>query len=615
VAVFVWFSNPGHMTDGADARLHPWYILTHLGTDKLLAIVGLIIGVVGLTTLFRWLDLKQGGAVIARELGGQLVQPNTGDPKQKRLLNVVEEMALASGIPAPQVYLLAQEGGINAFAAGLGLEDAVIGVTQGCIDSLNRDQLQGVIAHEFSHILNGDMRMNQKLVAILAGLLLISQTGRWILEFARSGRSGSGRDRGNSVAAFALLGLCLLLIGWLGHLFGALIRAAVSRQREFLADASAVQFTRNPQGIGAALQIIGGHTMHARIQHHRATELGHFFFGRACEANFNLFQGSWLATHPPLDERIRRILPSWRGGYLQSRPELSNTDDAADDRVSGFQGAALNADGSINFTPPDRGAAAPTPFTTAQQEESGTRTAQHRLQALAHEPADAGALILALLLDPEPALRAHQEQMLSRLPAPLKASTLNSRCLLDQVREEDYLPLLECSMPALKSLSRPQYQLIRKQMSELIHADGRVSTFEWALFQIVCNYGDVHFGLSRPPKPEYRTLASVQPFFACVVSRLIHLGPRDDDAKRKAWQEACAAAGVQETGLLPADQCQAGAFTRAATSLARAYPLLKPRLLKGLIQAARSDGILSQDERLLITALSVIMDCPLVGLA
>ncbi len=630
IAVFVWFSSPStyaHTLNG-NVPSQLWFILTHLGSAKLLTIAGLIIGIVGLASLFRWLDLKQGGAVIARELGGQLVQPNTRDLKQRRLLNVVEEMALASGIPAPQVFLLEQETGINAFAAGLSLEDAVIGVTRGCLENLNREQLQGVIAHEFSHILNGDMRMNQQLVAILSGLVIISQTGRWMLELTRNSRVRSGRDRGNAAGAFLLLGICLLILGWLGQFFGALIRAAVSRQREFLADASAVQFTRNPEGIGGALQVIGGYSAHAHVQHHRASELGHFFFCDAVAFRAWLFSPQWLATHPPLDARIQRVMPAWNGAYLKPSPStLSAADDASE--LSGLAlftpaGVQINQDGSIDYRPPAQSKVSRTiePLTTgAIQFEHRNKASVHpnpasleQLTLLIREPVEAKALVLAFLLAPDQPARRVQQTTLQGLPQVLQQRIVQIRALLEQVNEAQYLSLLELAMPALKALSAQQYETLRHQMSALIHADGRISTFEWALFQIVRTYADVHFGLSKPPKPKFRTWDSIAPFYVCVLSRLIHLGHDNDNAKAVAWELACGVAGIHDTPLLPSEQCQTRQFSLAAAALARAFPLLKPRMLKGLIKAAQSDGIVLQEERLLITTLSIMMDCPLVGL-
>ncbi|MBA3850586.1 MAG: peptidase M48, partial [Opitutus sp.] len=221
------------------------------------------LAIVGLASLFKWSQMRAGGSAVAEMVGGRRVDPRTTDLRERRLLNVVEEMAIASGTPVPAVYVLENEPGINAFAAGLTTADAVVAVTRGTLDKLNRDELQGVIGHEFSHILNGDMRLNVKLTAIVFGILVIGLIGRGILRSLGRGRirTGGGKNKGGGLAVIAAVGLALLLIGYIGYFFGRLIQAAVSRQREFLADASAVQFTRNPGGISGALKKIGGYAL------------------------------------------------------------------------------------------------------------------------------------------------------------------------------------------------------------------------------------------------------------------------------------------------------------------------------------------------------------------
>lgn len=233
------------------------------------------LAVVAIGSISKTAELAQGGSAVAEMLGGRLVNSNTIDPDERKLLNVVEEMALASGIPVPQVYVLDQEPGINAFAAGHSTSDAVVTVTRGCMKLLTRDELQGVIGHEFSHILNGDMRLNIRLMGTIFGILCLAVIGRVLLQM----RSGSSRDRN----PLPLLGLVLLAFGWIGVIFGRLIQAAVSRQREFLADASSVQFTRNPAGITGALKKIGGLSYGSKLQAAHADEASHMFFGTGAD--------------------------------------------------------------------------------------------------------------------------------------------------------------------------------------------------------------------------------------------------------------------------------------------------------------------------------------------
>ena len=264
-------------------------------------------------SLYKVLILSRGGAAVAEALGGRILAPDSEDPEARRVLNVVEEMAIASGTPVPSVYLLAHEAGINAFAAGLTPVDAAIGLTQGAVTHLSRDQLQGVIAHEFSHIVNGDMRLNLRLAGLLHGILLIGLIGRVLVQAGGRGGGGKSRDR----AAFAALGMGLMVTGFTGTLFANLIKASVSRQREFLADAAAVQFTRNPQGIAGALKRIGATSVHGILSHPRAPEMSHAYFATGVRT----FLGRLSATHPPLESRIRRLDPRWNGRFeAEPRP-------------------------------------------------------------------------------------------------------------------------------------------------------------------------------------------------------------------------------------------------------------------------------------------------------
>ena len=273
-------------------------------------------------TLYKTWRLSGGGHNVARLLGGRPVDPNTSDAQERRVLNIVEEMAIASGLPVPTVYLLDNEEGINAFAAGFTPQDAVIGVTRGTIELLSRDELQGVIAHEFSHIFNGDMRLNLRLMGVLHGILVIALVGYFILRLSVRGAS-SRRKGGGAAAIIPMVGLALLVIGYVGVFFGRVIKSAVSRQREFLADASAVQFTRNPGGIGGALKKIGGLTEGSVVMSPNAEQVSHFFFsdgkfGKVRRAFSGVTPFNFLATHPSLRDRIRRIEPSWNGRYPET---------------------------------------------------------------------------------------------------------------------------------------------------------------------------------------------------------------------------------------------------------------------------------------------------------
>ncbi|MDX1705418.1 M48 family metallopeptidase [Pseudidiomarina sp.] len=269
----------------------------------------------------KWLQLRPGGHVVAESLGGVRLSPDTQDPVERRVQNVVEEMAIAANMPVPDVYILPNESAINAFAAGYQTRDAVIGLTKGSIETFSREELQAVVAHEFSHILNGDMRLNIRLISALAGILVVAHLGRMLLYSAHFSRGS--RNRNN---ALPLLGIALIVIGSIGILFGNLIKSAVSRQREYLADAAAVQFTRHPDSLAGALKQIGARNNDdnsgSKVAHKNADQTAHLFFGEALSHWFGM-----MATHPPLEKRIKRIQPGWNGKFPEPRQAFSKTEE------------------------------------------------------------------------------------------------------------------------------------------------------------------------------------------------------------------------------------------------------------------------------------------------
>lgn len=632
VAIFVWYVDPSVVMQGQAGFNEVgllskfWIVISGLGWAKFLWISGLVCGVIGIATVSKWMSLRSGGAAVAESLGGTRILSNTDHADEKQLLNVVEEMALASGVPVPPVYLLKQESGINAFAAGLTLKDAVIGVSAGSIQMLNREQLQGVIAHEFSHILNGDMRLNMRILAVLHGILMIGEAGRLFVDMGsyrsrRRYRSSSSLNKSASITM--LFGLALVILGWIGQIFGALIKSAVSRQREFLADASAVQFTRNPEGIGGALRLIGGHTHHSFVNHHNAHELGHLFFSQA-------FTASWFATHPPLDDRIRAVLPHWKGDYLKPDPNravrepidpMQHVKSSLSKAVpaAAFSAGASGVEASVDKQIPN---ASTDDFSLHNDFQIKTEWyLAPELIRLAREPLDAVALCLALLLDQNREVRAKQLQVLTEHSRHWHASVERVAKHIEALEIDAILPLIDLMMPALKSLSVQQYQGLRQLMPVLIRADGRVDLLEWVLFELVRQHGDRHFGLEKPKALKYKTPKSAQSLYRIVLSRIVYCGSvhgeeqsAAEEERAKAFAQASNAAGMYTARLLPLEQCSGTRFTRAIYELSRAYPLLKPRLLKGLVKAAKSDGHLNSHERALIATIALIWDCPVSGL-
>ncbi|HEU5118988.1 MAG TPA: M48 family metallopeptidase, partial [Isosphaeraceae bacterium] len=364
------------------------------------------LALVGGGSAYRIASLSGGGHSVAEILGGRPLDSDTRDPDERKVLNVVEEMAIASGTPVPPVYLLEHEEGINAFAAGYTPSDAVIGVTRGCVEKLSRDELQGVIAHEFSHILNGDMKLNIRLMGVLYGILLVSITGWWLFRSSlySSGRSRSSDDDKKGGNPLPLIGLALFVIGYLGVIFGRLIKAAVSRQREYLADASAVQFTRNPDGIAGALKKIGANAEGARVQDPEAEEASHMFFGDA----LGLLAHSPLASHPPLVDRIQRIDPSFDGDFSHVDMSVPASQRFVQERKAP---AATRKQRHIPFNPVE----AITRVGTLGPQNLAYASAllgsiPDPVTSLAREPFGAIALVYALLLDEETSIRDTQLQ-------------------------------------------------------------------------------------------------------------------------------------------------------------------------------------------------------------
>ncbi|MDO9322225.1 MAG: M48 family metallopeptidase [Pseudomonas sp.] len=415
---------PGYAADGS--LVTDWSLIG--------AVTIAVISVVLLGSLYKTMQLSKGGKAVAERLGGRLINLAPQSPEERRVLNVVEEMAIASGTPVPPVYLL-DDPSINAFAAGLTPQDAVIGITRGAIFLLSRDELQGVIAHEFSHIFHGDMRLNTRLVAVLHGILLLGLIGGQLLDSSNRSIRLTSRinDRNNTGVLILAIGCALWLLGYAGTFFGNLIKAAVSRQREFLADAAAVQFTRNDQSIAGALKKIGGYAGGSQLQASHAAEFSHMYFG----PGIHMALGSLLATHPPLDERIRRVEPRWDGSFplvvLPAEAYANNVDAEAqvsanwDAAISGLSAAPSYSPQAVEHAIEHIGEPQAAHLSAARN--SLQRLAEP-LKAAAHRSLDAQALVYGLLLSNE---EPHQSKQLELLRARLNPDIAQ---VLQQLRGE-----------------------------------------------------------------------------------------------------------------------------------------------------------------------------------
>ena len=606
-------------------------------------------------SLYKIMVLSRGGAAVAEALGGRLLAPDSEDPETRRVLNVVEEMALASGTPVPSVYLLEGEGGINAFAAGLTPGDAVIGLTRGAVAGLSRDQLQGVVAHEFSHILNGDMRLNLRLAGLLHGILLIGLIGRVLVQAGGRGGGGKSRDR----AAFAALGLGLMVTGFAGTVFANLIKASVSRQREFLADAAAVQFTRNPQGIAGALKRIGATSVHGLLSHPRAPEMSHAYFATGVRT----FLGRLSATHPPLETRILRLDPRWDGRFeaavltpgepgtgadraatspVAATAQPSTTEEGQHDHASvtvagGPRGTAAVAADSLDLetgeqpaTPDAGGLGAAAPEVTpervqeaidqiGQPDETHLRHAQSLIRELpatlrwaAREPYGAQALVFALLLDGDEGIRQRQLAHLeTHLESGLGAETLRLWPSVLATAREFRLPLVDLSLPALRQLSASQTETFRAALTTLIAADGRVRLFEWCLSRILIAGLDGGRGPGRPRagakgQVDCQHLAADCALILTLVARL----QEDEALSDQAFRLGIAHLGLTESAIMDTATLD---HQRLDTSL-RQLRQLKPQAKRDLLQACAAvillDAKVSPAELEVLRAIGAVLDCP-----
>ncbi|MBX3646347.1 MAG: M48 family metallopeptidase [Rhodocyclaceae bacterium] len=606
VMVVFGFVNTQQLRDGeALVRQMDWQTFATVG-------VGVIVVVLA-GSFYKIMALSGGGRVVAESLGGQLLPPNTEDLNQRKLLNVVEEMAIASGTPVPPVYLLADEPGINAFAAGFSPSDAVIGVTQGAIDQLNRDQLQGVIAHEFSHIFNGDMRLNIRLMGALNGILVLGMLGYYLLYST----SFSGRRRGNSKDGGAILALALglIVIGFAGTFFGGLIKAAVSRQREYLADASAVQFTRSPDGIAGALKRIGGLTSGSIVQNPQAPEVSHAFFAQGVSGFTQLL----AATHPPLADRILRIDPQWNGKFDSSaqvdsdRADAPSSDSASLTGKNTFRKVATIAAATVIA---DAMSVIDRIGKPGQNDVKHARSLLEELPAIireeAREPHGARAIIYSLVLDNGQEVRDRQLRHLQdHADLTVFALTLDLLPLMDGLDIKYRLPLIDIAIPALKQLSLDQYESFKRNLTALIEMDSRIDLLEWSLQKILFKNLDGQFVKLTPVKLRYSHPGQLQKETELVLSMMAHTGSQ---AQRSAEEAFDAAAEVlQSTGLalLPADQITIVELDQSLEKLEELKPFAKEILLKACVACVRCDQRTTVLEMELLRAFAGVLDCPI----
>ena len=593
VDVAAWFGGAARSAGG----LLFWSLLT--------------LGVITLGSLYRVASLRSGGDRVALDLGGTPVPDNPVDLDLKRLRNVVEEIAIASGVPVPRLFVLEKEAGINAFAAGYSPSDAAVAVTRGALDRLNRDELQGVIAHEFSHVLNGDMRLNIRLIGVLFGILMISLIGRKILEHGRFG----GRNKGGG--AIMMAAVAALVIGSLGLFFGRLIKAGVSRSREVLADASAVQFTRQTQGLAGALKKIAGLQTGSQLaERGDAEEISHMLFGDGIGLR-GLF-----ATHPPLLARIQALEPGFSDDALArlqaqwlARPPMGLEEDVALG-LDGHAGSRLpGASQQVKVSPPQVSAQVATPAADDYRRADGIVEAiPEALRDLAAGRETVMPLLLAMLLDPaDEALAERQRGVI----ATSHGQALAEQALgIHQQLTADLhpmlrLPLASLAFPVLRLRPRPELQAFMATVDALVHADGAVSLFEYCLGKLLHVHVRESLDPARHARFGRRKPAGVREEFALLLAVVAHAGHADEPSARRAYL-----AGMQR--ILPRDHLAYAPPSGGVQVLDRVWepldaldPLAKEVLVEALVDAISHDGRIAIAEAELLRTVCAVLHCPL----
>jgi Zn-dependent protease with chaperone function len=579
----------------------------------LLLVTVVVFITIGIGTLVRVNQLRKGGSAVAELLGGRRVDPSTTDTDELRLMNIVEEMSIASGMPVPDVYVLDNEENINAFAAGFHTMDAAIGVTRGALEQLNRDEMQGVIAHEFSHIFNGDMKFNIRLIGILNGILLIHVMGMVIMRsMMYSGRSRrSSKDGGgNAALVIILVGLSLVIIGYIGMLFGRMIQSAISRQREYLADAAAVQYTRNPDGLAGALAKIGSKKKGAEIRDGHAMEMSHLFFASSYHSLFDRL----YSTHPPIEKRIKAINPSM--DLADERRKQKIREKFEKDHVAGAEKTAAPKPGGglaghAALTPEViLGAIGTLGQSHIRKAETIMDEISPELRKAAHEALSAEALIYAMIL---------VSGMEKELPAwfekeagdGLPRETQKMMLLLEQGEREWFLPLADMAHGSLRGMSRKQYLEFRDVIRRLAMESNEQNLFAFAIEKIVDRKLKNVFASDKTPPIRHHNLKTLGNEMSVLISALAHLSGDEAHAAWDAGMEPIKKVAPETMKLLATAECGLSDLDTSLDELAATANPVKKFILSSVIHTVLADKEITIAEKELIRAISEALDCPI----
>ena len=545
---------------------------------------------------WRALDLRDGGGSVAVSVGGTRVERDTRDPRLRRLHNIVEEMSIASGVTMPEVYVLERESAINAFAAGQNPANAAVAVTRGAVERLDREQLQGVIAHEFSHILNGDMRLNIRLIGWLFGLTFIALAGRTILRF---GSDSGSRSRDKGAGWLYVFALAMIVIGYLGALAGRILQAAVCRRREQLADASAVQFTRNPDGLKGALLKIAGIDRHGRLASSRAPEVAHMLFAAGIDRVF--------ATHPPLAERIRALDPGFDPATLElvakRAIERAPPDTDLEQLTSRMQETRFVVE-------PAQVAEAVGRIATPDIAEAARLRVE--LPASLHDFAEstgrARALVVALLLSRDAAVRAAQAGRLAAAGEPLPSETAAAQAVADALDAHLRMPALLQLFPALRRLPRDERRALLVLLRDLARADRRIDVHEFCLLSLLANSLRDELEASAPHGG--MSLQDVEQDIGTLFAVVAAHGAPTALETRRAYEAGISRVLPRHRPAFNAVSDWPPALHAACERLARLHPYAKRSVVEGLVATIAHDGVMTLGEVDLLRAVCAVLQLP-----
>ena len=580
----------------------PKSMIVSLGTVVIITVISAL----------QWKLLREGGDALAKQMGATVMLLHTAERNERRLLNIVEEMAIASGVSMPSVYIMKNEPGINAFVAGLDQTDAVLVVTQGAVEQLTRQELQGVIGHEFSHIFNADLRINLQLISLLSGILFLSDAGRFILSHFRDSdyRSGHhGQESANPFVFLLPMAFILFIVGSVGLFFARLIKSSISRQREYLADASAVQYTRDNMGLASALYKINSFKEGSYLNSAYAEEASHMCFSEPVYL-FSKHLGGLLSTHPSIDQRIQAICPNWSYATMQAAIRHQSVSQ------SQTQGTASYVPDGVLSAVKHTSMKHPMAATIGQPDVSHTIEAKQLIHAIPDSlrmnlhidsKVQAQAIVLGLLITDNTQLSQSCFAVIQdQFGTDFRKKVAGLVELISDQPRKFRLVIFELLLPALKTMNRAERKRLFNVLREIIQLDRQVSQFEFSLYWLLKKQ---LYGIRQHKQPSIHSLKSVDNEVAILVATMIAVSGKSEDYRRKVFKTIMSGLGFSNM-LMPVAAFESAVIHTAITELAKLSPIPKQSLLYALEDCITEDGQIDCEEAELYRAIAALLDCP-----